>query len=208
MSAKILISTAYLPPVEYFSLIQDADEVLVEREENYLKQTYRNRCYLLSANGTQALTVPVYLGSVHKTALKNIRIDYSKRWQQVHLRAMSTSYKASPFFEFYFEDIERTILRNHEFLIDLNTELTVLILKILGIETSISFTGTFIPPDSIDYDFRYKITPKRQSDFKIKEYTRVFKCSSGFVSVLSILDLLFNMGPESPNYLKQVPASG
>ena len=69
MPAKVLISTAYLPPVEYFSLIQGADEVLVEREENYLKQTYRNRCYLLSANGTQALTVPVYLGSVHKTAL-------------------------------------------------------------------------------------------------------------------------------------------
>ena len=201
MSAKILISTAYLPPVEYFSLIYSADEVLVEREENYLKQTYRNRCYLLSANGKQTLTVPVYLGSIHKTALKNIRIDYSKRWQQVHLRAMSTSYKASPFFEFYFEDIERTILKNHEFLIDLNTELTEVILKILGIKTSIAYTSTFIPIGAIDYDFRYKITPKLQSEFTIKEYSQVFNFSSGFVSGLSILDLLFNMGPDSSHYL-------
>jgi hypothetical protein len=201
MSVKILISTAYLPPVEYFSLIYNADEALVEREENYLKQTYRNRCYLLSANGRQTLTVPVYLGSVHKTALKNIRIDYSKRWQQVHLRAMSTSYKASPYFEFYIEEVERIILKNHEFLIDLNTELTVAILKILGIKTSIACTSTFIPLGTIDYDFRYKITPKRRSDFIIKEYTQVFNYSSGFISGLSILDLLFNMGPDSLNYL-------
>jgi hypothetical protein len=196
-----LISTAYLPPVEYFSLIRNVDEVLVEREENYLKQTYRNRCYLLSANGTQTLTIPVYLGSVHKTALKDIRIDYSKRWQQVHLRAMSTSYKASPFFEFYIEEIERTILKNHEFLIDLNTELTEVILKILGIKKSIVYTSTFIPIGTIDYDFRYKITPKQQSDFIIKEYTQVFNLSCGFISGLSILDLLFNMGPDSFSYL-------
>ena len=147
------------------------------------------------------LTVPVYLGSVHKTALKDIRIDYSKRWQQVHLRAMSTSYKASPYFEFYIEEIERIILKNHEFLIDLNTELTEAILKILGIKTSIAYTSTFIPLGTIDYDFRYKITPKRQSDFIIKEYTQVFNYSSGFISGLSILDLLFNMGPDSLNYL-------
>ncbi len=201
MSARILISTAYLPPVEYFSLIHNADEVLVEREENYLKQTYRNRCYLLSANGRQTLTVPVYLGSVHKTALKDIRIDYSKRWQQVHLRAMCTSYRASPFYEFYIEEIERIILKNHEFLIDLNTGLTESILKILGIKTSMTYTSTFITLGTIEYDFRYKITPKGQSDYTLKEYTQVFNNSSGFVSGLSILDLLFNMGPDSLNYL-------
>jgi hypothetical protein len=201
MSAKLLISTAYLPPVEYFSLIHNAEKVLVEREENYLKQTYRNRCYLLSANCTQTLTVPVYLGSIHKTALKNIRIDYSKRWQQVHLRAISTSYRASPFFEFYIEEIERTILKNHEFLIDLNTDLTEAILNFLGIKKSISYTSYFMPVGSADNDFRYKITPKRQSDFVAKGYTQVFSNDSGFVVGLSILDLLFNMGPESVYYL-------
>ncbi len=98
MAGKILVSTAYLPPVEYFSLISRADEVLIEREENYLKQTYRNRCYILSAHGPQLLSVPVYLGSLHKTPVKDIRIDYSKRWQQVHLRAMTASYSCITLF--------------------------------------------------------------------------------------------------------------
>jgi hypothetical protein len=202
MPGKILISTAYLPPVEYFSLIQDADEVLVEREENYLKQTYRNRCYLLSSDGTHTLTVPVYLGSIHKTPVNEIRIDYSKRWQQVHLRAIVTSYRASPFFEFYFEELERNILKNYEFLIDLNTGLTESLLKILGIKKSLSFTSCFIPVDSADYDYRYKITPKKKSGFRIKEYTQVFNNNSGFVTGLSIIDLIFNMGPESMYYLR------
>ena len=96
MAGKILVSTAYLPPAEYFSLISHADEVLIEREENYLKQSYRNRCYILSAHGPQLLTVPVYLGSQHKTHIKDIRIDYSKRWQQIHLRAIIASYRSSP----------------------------------------------------------------------------------------------------------------
>jgi hypothetical protein len=202
MSGKILISTAYLPPVEYFSLILGAEEVLIEREENYLKQTYRNRCYLLSANGIQSLSVPVYLGSFHKTAVKDIRIDYSKRWQQVHLRAINTSYRSSPFFEFYFEEIEKCIMKNQQFLIDLNTGLTEAILKILRIERSICYTSSFIRAGEVDYDFRYSITPKIQSDFVIKEYTRVFNNSSGFVTGMSIIDLIFNMGPESVYYLK------
>jgi hypothetical protein len=201
MAGKILISTAYLPPVEYFSLIQNADEVLVEREENYLKQTYRNRCYILSADGVHALSVPVYMGSLHKTALKDIRIDYSKRWQQVHLRAISASYSSSPFYEFYFEELEKIILKSHEYLIDLNKELTEAILKIIGINRTICFTGSFTPVGTVDYDFRYKINPKLRSEIAIKQYTQVFVPESGFVPGLSIIDLIFNMGPVSANYL-------
>jgi hypothetical protein len=201
MSAKILISTAYLPPIEYFSLIHNADEVLIEREENYLKQTYRNRCYMLTAHGIQTLTVPVYLGSFHKTPVKNIRIDYSKRWQQVHLRAISTSYRSSPFFEFYFEEIEKIIQKNPEFLIDLNTGLTEVIIKILGLKRSISYTSFFMPTGTADYDFRYNITPKKKFGFVTKKYTQVFNHNLGFVPCLSIIDLMFNMGPEAVNYL-------
>jgi hypothetical protein len=202
MSGKILISTAYLPPIEYFSLIRNADEILVEREENYLKQTYRNRCYILSANGTHALSVPVYLGSLHKTALKNIRIDYSKRWQQVHLRAINASYSSSPFYEFYFEELEKIILRNHEYLIDLNTELTEALMNMIGIKRSICFTSSFAPVGTADYDFRYLIKPKLKSEFLTREYTQVFAMEYGFVPGLSIIDLLFNMGPDSEYYLR------
>jgi hypothetical protein len=204
MSCKILISTAYLPPAEYFSLINGADEVLIEREENYVKQTYRNRCCILTAHGIQTLTVPVYLGSLHKTPVKNIRIDYSKRWQQVHLRAINAAYRASPFFEFYFEEIEKSVLNNHEFLIDLNSGLTETILKILGMNRSIGYTGSFTPVAVRDNDFRYSVTPKKKSDFATKEYSQVFIQNRGFVPGLSILDLIFNMGPESFYYLQGV----
>ena len=197
MGGKILISTAYLPPVEYFSHLMNAEELVIEKEENYHKQTYRNRCLILAANGKQTLTVPVYLGSLHKTAIKDIRIDYSKRWQQVHLRAINAAYRSSPFFEFYFEELEKIILENHEFLLDLNTRLTEVILKITGKVIQINFTSSFSPVGTDDFDLRYLITPKKKPGIILKPYTQVFNPYSGFAAGLSIIDLIFNMGPDS-----------
>jgi hypothetical protein len=201
MPGTLFISSAYLPPVEYFSLMPKADNILVEREENYHKQTYRNRCCILSAKGIQTLIVPVYLGSFHKTPVREIRIDYSKRWQQVHLRALTTSYRSSPFYEYYFEEIERIILENHEFLIDLNSSLLHAAMKIIGLEKQVGFTNSFIHPGKTDNDFRYTVSPKKKSDFYQKEYTQVFKYNNQFTGGLSIIDLIFNMGPEAVNYL-------
>jgi hypothetical protein len=201
MAGKLLISTAYLPPVEFFSLISDADVIFIEKEENYIKQSYRNRCYILSAHGPQLLSVPVYLGSVHKTLIKDIRIDYSKRWQQVHLRAMTASYNSSPYFEFYFESIEKIISENHEYLVDLNMALTEKILQILKIKKSILYSSVFEPIDNNPYDFRYKITPKKKTSFPQKPYIQVFDTGKGFVPNLSIVDLIFNMGPEAIRYM-------
>lgn len=201
MTGKILVSTAYLPPVEYFSLISKADQILIEREENYLKQTYRNRCYILSAHGPQILSVPVYLGSLHKTAIKDIRIDYSKRWQQVHLRAMTASYNSAPYFEFYFEFLEKIISRKHDFLLDLNMQLMEMILEILKTKNRISYTTNFEPVGDMPNDFRYKIEPKMDSVILINEYIQVFSNGKGFVPRLSIIDLIFNMGPVAGEYL-------
>ncbi len=201
MAGKILVSTAYLPPIEYFSLISKADEVFIEREENYVKQSYRNRCYLLSAHGRQLLSVPVYLGSQHKTPVKDITIDYSKRWQQVHLRAMIASYSSSPYFEFYFESFEKILSRKNDFLLDLNMELTEAILEILKMKTKISFSTSFETPGERENDFRYRITPKEESQFSVKEYSHVFNNSKGVIQGLSIIDLIFNMGPEAVKYL-------
>jgi hypothetical protein len=201
MAGNILLSTAYLPPVEYFALISMADKVFVEREENYLKQSYRNRCYILSANGAQILSIPVYLGSLHKTRLKDIRIDYSKRWQHIHLRSMTASYNASPYFEFYFERFEKVILKNFEYLIDLNTELTESVLEILKIEKAILYTFEFEPVVAKENDLRYRISPKYHSDFVMKEYFQVFNPDNRFIPGMSIIDLIFNMGPESVHYL-------
>jgi hypothetical protein len=201
MSGKILVSTAYLPPSEYFSLILRTDKVLIESEENYLKQSYRNRCYILSAHGPQPLSVPVYLGSQHKTPLKEIRIDYSKRWQQVHLRAITASYSSSPYFQFYFENIEKIIARKTDFLFDLNMELTGSVLKMLGLNINIALTTDFKPVLEAEYDFRYNISPKRNPQFIVKKYIQVFDTSKGVDHRLSIIDLIFNMGPDAVKYL-------
>ena len=201
MTGKILISTAYLPPVGYFSLFSGAGEIFIEKEENYLKQTYRNRCNILSAHGPLILSVPVYSGSVHKIPVREIRIDYSKRWQQVHLRAMTACYNSSPYFEFYFERIEKIISGNHEFLLDLNMELLETVLELLKIEKRPFYTTDFELAGSKSYDYRYKIAPKKEIPFTGKKYSQVFDNGGGFVPNLSIIDLIFNMGPEACNYL-------
>jgi hypothetical protein len=200
MKGKILLSTAYLPPIEYFSAISQSDEVLIELKENYLKQSYRNRCYILSAHGPQMLTIPVFLGSLHKTPIKDIRIDYSKRWQQVHLRAMEASYNASPYFEYYFENIEKIISKKQEFLFELNMEILLSVLSMLKIKRQFSYTSEFVPVENNDSDLRYKISPKKISQYSNREYLQVFANENGFVPDLSIVDLLFNQGPESVNF--------
>jgi hypothetical protein len=201
MPGNLLLSTAYLPPAEYFARIANASEALIEKEENYLKQSYRNRCYILSPSGQQPLSVPVYLGSLHKTPVKDIRIDYSKRWQQVHLGALVSSYNSSPFFLFYFETIEKIILSNHKFLLDLNMELLMAVIKMIKLQVEISYTTDFMPVNKAADDFRYRICPKRKTDYNLKPYIQVFGNENIFTDRLSIVDLLFNTGPEAVNYL-------
>jgi hypothetical protein len=201
MTGKILISTAYLPPAEYFAVISQAEEAIIEREENYLKQSYRNRCYLLSSHGPQLLTVPVYLGSQHKTPIKDIRIDYSKRWQQIHLGAIIASYGSSPYFQYYFENIEKIISKKIDFLFDLNMELIDSVLKMLKLDSKITCSTYFAPTGESENDFRYKISPKKESHYSTKEYIHVFDYGKRFIHRLSIIDLIFNMGPEAVEYL-------
>jgi hypothetical protein len=198
----LLISSAYLPPVEYLTLIAGADVIQIEREENYLKQSYRNRCYILSAHGLQSLTVPVYMGSLHKTPLKDIRIDYSKRWQPVHLGAITAAYSSSPYFQFYFENIEKILSKRTEFLLDLNSELLEAILGMIKIKTSVKYTDHFEPAGKAENDFRYCISPKKQLLFPAMDYTHVFSCPEELTGRLSVIDLVFNMGPASIDYLQ------
>lgn len=200
MSGEILLSTAYFPPAEYFSLIKSSGTLLIEQEENYKKQTYRNRCKILASGGILVLTVPVMKGTLTKAPIKDITIDYSKRWQQVHLRALSSSYSRSPYFQFYFEHVEKILLSNHKFLMDLNDELLFKCLEIININKCISHTYSFKPEGSSEQDFRYSISPKRISGYHCVPYIQVFG-ENGFVPGLSILDLIFNMGPESSVYL-------
>jgi hypothetical protein len=200
MPGEILFSTAYFPPIEYFSLIKDADNIIIEQEESYIKQTYRNRCRILTSNGIMQLSVPVMKGDLLKVRVKETTIDYSKRWQQVHLRAIISSYGKSPYFQFYFEGLENILLKNHRFLLDLNNDLLGKCLNILMINKRVSNSDSFEPVQGKDNDFRDRISLKTKSDYVCKPYIQVF-CENGFIAGLSILDLIFNTGPRSADYL-------
>ncbi len=200
MPAEILLSTAYFPPAEYFSLIKNAATVHIEQEENYVKQTYRNRCKILASNGILVLTVPVMKGNLIKAPVKDVTIDYSKRWQQVHIRALASSYSRSPYFQFYSEQIEKILLINHKFLLDLNDELLCKCLEIINVDKCVEHTYSYKPAGFTDHDFRYGLSSGEITDYHCEPYIQVFG-ENGFVPGLSILDMIFNMGPESINYL-------
>jgi hypothetical protein len=201
MPDRVLLSTAYLPPAEYIAKIAAANEVFIEREENYVKQTFRNRCYILTASGPLTLTVPVFLGSFHKTPIKNIRIDYSKRWQKVHLGAITAAYGSAPYFIYYYDTLKKVIMKNHEFLLDLNMELLNLLADMFRLDRRFSFTTTFEPAGMKDNDFRYLINPKNRSDYRTKSYSGAFTAEKRHTEHLSIVDLLFNCGPDTMKYL-------
>lgn len=200
MPDDILLSSAYFPPAEYFSLIKNADRIFIEREENYIRQTYRNRCKILTSTGILVLSVPVMKGMFLKTPVRDVAVDYSKRWQQVHLRAMIASYSTSPYFQFYYENIEKAIMRNHKYLLDLNDELLRICVDMLKIKKRISYTTFFEPVAGKENDFRYLLTPKNASVYNPLPYCQVFDVN-GFVPGLSILDMIFNMGPGSAELL-------
>jgi hypothetical protein len=201
MKREIVLATAYLPPIEYFARIKESDEIYIEREENYLKQSYRNRCIIIAADKPQVLTVPVFLGSLHKTHIKDIRIDYSKRWQHVHLGALMSAYGSSPFFIHYYDIIEKIILGRHEYLLDLNMEFLNAAMKVLKLERRIAYTDEFQPAGNKPGDYRYSISPKIKSIYKPKEYIRVFGDHNQFIDGISIADLIFNAGPDASFYL-------
>ncbi|MDX9945863.1 MAG: WbqC family protein [Bacteroidales bacterium] len=200
MADKLLLSTAYFPPACYFRLIRDAEKAFIEREENYLKQTYRNRCLILASNGVLSLSVPVTKGDRLKAPVKDIQIDYSKRWQQVHIRAFTSAYGRSPYFLYYSDNIFSILRKKHRFLIDLNHELLQECLALLNINKCISYTSSFEPASIQPGDYRYSILPKKEQAFSSKPYIQVFG-DAGFVPGLSIIDLIFNLGPDAALFI-------
>ncbi len=194
-----LLSTAYLPPIEYV-LKCVHEPVMLETHENYLKQSYRNRALIATANGVQVLSIPVVHVS-SKMPILDVRIDYAMPWQRLHWKSIDTAYSGSPYF-FYFQDYIRPFYeKRYEFLFDFNLELMQVILKLFGKDFQPQRTSEFID----DYsqredveDLRNAIHPKRCKEagypFSHKPYTQIFEDRIGFVPNLSIVDYLFNEG--------------
>ena len=202
---EILLSTAYLPPVQWFTRLVVNRMVSVEMWESYHKQTYRNRCIIDAPNGPVALSIPVEKPDNGSRLIKDMRISDHDDWRTKHWHALESSYFNSPFFEFYQDDFRPFYEKRYEFLTDFNEELIHKCMELIGIQSVIRHTERFVDADEIDHettnDLRFLISPKTSladdPDFSAKPYYQVFADRNGFQPNLSVIDLLFNMGPES-----------
>lgn len=197
----VLLSSAYLPPVSFFSAMNKGADVLVEQFDNYCKQTYRNRCLIATSSGIQTLTIPVVKPSGQKQIMKDVRISDHGEWRKQHWNALESAYMNSPFFMYYQDDLRPFYEKKYEFLFDFNMELIQLILNLAGMEKGIRATAEYLKPTESIYDLRNLVDPNTQADCSFRKYWQVFGKRHGFIENLSAADLLFNMGPEFPLYL-------
>jgi len=200
-----LLSSAYFPPVIFFSEIAHSQKNILDISENYEKQSYRNRCRILGSNGVQALSVPVKKFSSGKTCIKDIRVDYSQDWQTVHRRAIAAAYSKSPFYEFYIHAFEPFFSREYEFLWDLNLDIIQTVFAELEEQMNLKIDSFDANIDENYTDLRHIIHPKKEQHSPTlhanRPYTQVFFDRFDFIPNLSILDLLFNKGSETFLYL-------
>jgi hypothetical protein len=199
----LLLSTAYLPPVPYFSALLKHDTVLMEKHENFIKQSYRNRCEILSANGKLILSIPLVKNAV-KELITEKKISYAENWQIKHWRAITSAYKNSPYFEYFEEEFKPFYFEKHEFLFEYNLGLIKTILKILRIKKEIIFTAEFqkdFPGNDLRSFTTRSTVSNPKSGTRNKEYYQVFSGKFGFTPDLSIIDLLFNKGLETKDHL-------
>ena len=192
----------YMPPVEYFSelTIYNPDFIL-EKYEHFPKQTYRNRANIYSPDGMLTLVVPVVKGSKAHTAVKDVRISYDFRWQRLHWMSLQNCYRRSAYFEYYEDEFAIFYEVRETFLFDMNEKLLRLLLNLLKIKTEIKFTADYEPEYLNLKDFRQGFSSKKETDYPQKPYYQLFEDRHGFIKNLSIVDLLFNQGPQSVNYL-------
>ena len=212
---KALLSSTYFGPVQWYQKLNRYDECLIEQHESFIKQTYRNRMVIATTNGPLALTIPTN----HDTsmAMRDIRISDHANWRHVHWNALLSAYGESPFFEYYQDDIRPFYEKKYEFLFDFNMETMEKMIELLDIRPKISLTERYVLSEerrvkseesdggeealSTEYrDFREAIRPKHplpDPDFTPGRYYQVYEQKYGFLSNMSVLDLLFNEGNEA-----------
>lgn len=192
----------YLPPVEYFTILNRySTDILIEREEHLPKQTYRNRAHIYSPDGILSLTVPVIKGSKKHTKVKDVRISYDFEWQRQHWLSLQACYRSSAYFEYYEDDLAPFYQKKFNYLFDYNEQLLQLILKSIKMKVALKYTDSYEASYSDPADFRQSINPKHNTNPDQKPYFQVFEDRKGFLKNLSIVDLLFNQGPHSADYL-------
>ena len=194
----MLFLPTYFAPISQYVAIFKNNEIIFEVEDNFQKQTYRNRCNIYGANGKLTLNIPIIHNGKQKT--KDIRIDNSAKWQRLHFRSLSAAYNSSPFFEFYEDDLRPLYEQKQKFLLDFNIKCHEFIMTALQSEIGYSKTDTYeVKPNILD--FRNLAIAKKEPNYSFDSYFQVFNNKHGFITNLSVLDLLFMEGPNTFLYL-------
>lgn len=201
MEKSVLLSSAYLAPVSYYTKLYAYDKVYLEQYDHYMKQSYRNRCVIASAGGPLSLTIPTEKGDELKCLMKDVRISDHGNWRHVHWNAFVAAYRQSPFFDYYADEFRLFYEKKYTFLFDFNAELCRWVCEQLDLNPNVMATSDFVTDVTGVDDYRERIHPKRRgqaddSSFVPQPYYQVFDAKLGFLPDLSIADLLFNMGPE------------
>lgn len=209
----MLLSIAYFPPISYFALIAKYRDVCIEACENYQKQSWRNRCRYYAADGPQYLNFPIVHEGTHELPISRIKVDYSTPWVLKTKRAIASAYDSSACFEYYKDELFSILDSHPETLFDLDMQIIKFFLRKTGIEANIRLTEEYVAPEPVEgaegrygRDYREILHPKRPDtvlkDLGLeKPYFQVFARKYGFIPNLSIMDLLFNEGPDSIMYL-------
>jgi hypothetical protein len=198
---KVILPVVFLGNIEYYTMLNKAEEVFFDLHGHYLKQNFRNRAEMYGANGKLNLIIPVVKHPNH-TALQDIKISYDHTWQKQHWKSIASSYRSSPYFEFYEDDFAPIFLHNYETLVEFNLALQNKILDALGIKLNATFSKEHVKEIEGFDNYRGYFTPKDKSlEFPKEPYNQVFEDKCGFIPNLFIFDLLFNEGPNSISFL-------
>ena len=199
LNNQIILPTSYFGPIPYYSILVKSDDYVLEKYENFIKQTVRSRCIINSSSGKLNLSIPRIRKNSSKTKIKDIRICYNEPWQKIHLKSIITCYNSSPFFDYYKEKISKIFDVKEKFLIDFSLKSHLLVMDFLKLNQNINYTKVFeIINNSTDYR-NYDFFSKK--DYK---YDQVYFTKNDFIKDLSVLDLIFNLGPESIDFLKKI----
>ncbi|WP_158847509.1 WbqC family protein [Algibacter sp. L1A34] len=199
---SILIHPTYFPSIAHFVVIANADDLVFEMDDNFLKQTYRNRTYIYAANGKLTLNIPVIHSQKNRQKYRDVKIFNEENWQSLHWKSLLSAYRTSPFFEYYEDELLPLFEMKTDFILDFNLKCFEVITECLQLDINTSKTETYQTDVNDTKDFRFLVNAKKEQPQNFEKYTQVFSNKHGFISNLSILDLLFNEGPNALNYLE------
>lgn len=197
-----LLHLTYFPNVAHMAVMLKNNVCFFEAHDTYLKQTYRNRTCIYAANGKLQLNIPVIHSQNNRQLYKDVVIKSEEKWQINHLKSLESAYRKSPFFEYYIDDISVLFKIEAQNLFSFNLKCLEVIFECLQLPFSVKFTEIFEHhPLGID-DYRSLVYCKKEVQQNFDIYTQVFEDKHGFIGNLCVLDLLFNEGPNTVNYLK------